>query len=118
VGGILSRRAFENEDTFKNKFNEYIEYCNEKKRLPNIAGFCVYCDINRDTYYAQNDYYSGTFKKLNDILEDEALNNKYTSDTLKIFYMKNKCGYKDKQEIENNNKNKITIVNSLPKDDD
>ena len=32
--------------------------------------------------------------------------------------MKNKCGYKDKQEIENNNKNKITIVNSLPKDDD
>lgn len=34
------------------------------------------------------------------MLEDEALNNKFTSDTLKIFYMKNKCGYKDRQEYE------------------
>ena len=32
--------------------------------------------------------------------------------------MKNKCGYKDKQEIESNNQGKITIVNSLPKDDE
>jgi len=36
------------------------------------------------------------------VLEDEALNNKYINDTLKIFYMKNKCGYKDRQEIDNN----------------
>ena len=41
------------------------------------------------------------------MLEDEALNNKFTSDTLKIFYMKNKCGYKDKQEIDN----KINVNN-------
>ena len=92
-----------------------IEYCNEKKRLPNIAGFCVYCDINRDTFYAQNDYYSDTFKKINDILEDEALNNKYTSDTLKIFYMKNKCGYKDKQEQEIKETGRYNIINDLPK---
>lgn len=114
----MPQRTFKTEKDFKNKFVEYIKYCNDNKRLPNVAGFCVYCDINRDTYYAQNDYYSDAFKKTNDILEDEALNNKYTSDTLKIFYMKNKCGYKDRQEIENENKSKITIVNSLPKGDE
>ena len=112
------QRAFKTEDEFKNKFVEYIDYCNSKERLPNVAGFCVYCDINRDTFYAQQEYYSDTFKKLNDMLEDEALNNKYTNDTLKIFYMKNKCGYKDRQEIDNTSTNRITIVNSLPKDDE
>lgn len=111
-------RIFKNDEEFKQKFIEYINYCNEKQRLPNVAGFCVYCDINRDTFYAQQDYYSDTFKKINDMLEDEALNNKYINDTLKIFYMKNKCGYKDKIENENQTQGKITIVNSLPKDDE
>ena len=111
-------RIFENEESFKNKFIEYIKFCDEKQRLPNVAGFCVYCDINRDSFYAQKDYYSDTFKKINDMLEDEALNNKYVNDVLKIFYMKNKCGYKDKIETENKSQGKVTIVNSLPKDDE
>ena len=112
------QRAFKTEKDFKNKFIEYIDFCNNKERLPNVAGFCVYCDINRDTFYAQQDYYSDTFKKINDMLEDEALNNKFTNDTLKIFYMKNKCGYKDRQEIDGTTANKVTIINSLPKDDE
>lgn len=118
VGDIMSQRIFKSENEFKHKFIEYIGFCNSKERLPNIAGFCVYCDINRDTFYAQQDYYSDTFKKINDMLEDEALNNKYINDTLKIFYMKNKCGYKDRQEIDNTTTNKVTIVNSLPKVDE
>lgn len=96
----MSARAFKTDKDFYNKFKEYIQYCNKEERLPNVAGFCVYSDINRDTFYAQQEYYSDTFKKINEMLEDEALNNKYTNDTLKIFYMKNKCGYKDKQEID------------------
>jgi hypothetical protein len=32
--------------------------------------------------------------------------------------MKNKCGYKDKQEIDTNTQGKVTIINSLPKDDE
>jgi hypothetical protein len=32
--------------------------------------------------------------------------------------MKNKCGYKDKIENENITHSKVTIVNSLPKDDE
>ena len=84
----MSARAFKTEKEFKQKFIDYVEYCKTKKRLPNVAGFCVFNDINRDTFYAQQDYYSDTFKKINDILEDEALNNRFVSDTLKIFYMK------------------------------
>ena len=94
----MSKRAFKNNKEFINKFMEYINKCKSEKILPNIAGFCVFANINRDTYYAQKDYYSDTFKKIEDILEDATINSKDVSDTFKIFYMKNKFGYKDKQE--------------------
>ena len=86
--------------------------------MPNIAGFCVYSDINRDTFYAQEDLYSDTFKKMNDIVEDEALNNRFLNDARIIFYMKNKCGYKDKQEVDTTSINRVEIINDLPSDVD
>lgn len=95
-------RSFKTDEEFYNKVVEYIKYCRDNKRLANVAGFSVYADINQDTFYAQKEYYSETFKKVNDLLEDEALNNKDLNDTRVIFYMKNKCGYKDRQEIDNN----------------
>ena len=94
----MSKRAFKTKDIFINKFKEYINKCKTEKELPNIAGFCVYSDITRETFYAQQEYYSDTFKKVNDILEDATINSKDINDTFKIFYMKNKFGYKDKQE--------------------
>lgn len=93
----MSKRAFKSEQEFKNTFIRYIQKCKENQELPNIAGFCVFRDINRDTFYAQEGYYSDTFKKIQDILEDATLNAKI-NDTFKIFYLKNKFGYKDKQE--------------------
>ena len=50
--------------------------------------------------------------------KDEAINNHTLNDARVIFYMKNKCGYKDKIEAENTTQGKVTIVNSLPKDDE
>ena len=94
----MSERIFKTPEEFIEKFKEYIEKCKEEENLPNIAGFCVYCNINRDTFYAQEEYYSDTYKKVNDILEDATINSKNINDTFKIFYMKNKFGYKDKQE--------------------
>lgn len=94
----MSERKFKTQEDFINKFKEYIKKCKVEKDLPNIAGFCVFCDINRDTFYAQEEYYSDTYKKVNDILEDATINAKDINDTFKIFYMKNKFGYKDKQE--------------------
>lgn len=96
----MSARAFKDDKAFLNKFENYLKDCEDKKRMANVAGFCAYANINRDTFYAQKEYYSDTFNKINYELENEAINTNYVSDTMKIFYMKNKCGYRDKQEIE------------------
>lgn len=96
-------RAFKDEQEFLDKFIEYIEYCSSTERFPNIAGFCSRLRITRETFYAQKDYYSDTYNIVNDILEDEVLqHNTYMAQ----LYLKNKCGYKDKAEIDNNIGNK------------
>jgi hypothetical protein len=107
-------KAFKTEDDLKVAMLSYVAYCKKKKKMPNVAGFCVFCDINRDTYYAQKDYYSDTFSQLNDILEDETINTNCVSDSFKQFYMKNKFGYKDKQEIENSGAVDIKIEGYNP----
>ena len=104
-------RAFKDAKAFEDKFIEYIEYCRENKRFSNIAGFCAYCHITRDTFYAQKEYYSDTYNIVNDILEDEVLqDNTYRAQ----LYLKNKFGYKDKQEIESKNTNINTDISDLP----
>ena len=105
------QRTFKTAKEFEDKFKDYVNYCRKNDRLPNVAGFSVYADINQDTFYAQKEYYSETFKKINDILEDEAINNKSLNDARVIFYMKNKCGYKDKQDDKNNNNINERIIN-------
>ena len=85
----------------------YIDHCRDDGRMPNIAGFCAFNDITRETFYKQNDYYSDTFKKIQNYLEDEAINAKNT--TMGIFYLKNKFNYRDKQEIESTGE---TTINS------
>ena len=93
-------RKFKTEKEFEEKFKEYIKYCKKNKLLANVAGFSVYMDMNQDTFYAQKEYYSETFKKVNTILEDFTINSKDVNDTFKIFYMKNKFNYKDRQDLE------------------
>ena len=95
------KRIFPTADDLFNRFNEYVKYCHEINYLPNVAGFCRYCDMSRDTFYDQKEFYLDTIKKIERILEDEALNSKAVNDTLKIFYMKNKFSedYKDRQEF-------------------
>lgn len=114
----MSKRAFKNKKEFKDKFMEYIKECENNIKLPNIAGFCVFSDINRDTFYQQEEYYSDTFKKIQDILEDATINANI-NDTFKIFYLKNKFGYKDKVEQINTNKNvEITYEDYIKKVED
>ena len=96
----MSERAFKTAEEFEEQFNNYIALCKTRKDLPNIAGFCVFARINRDTFYAQKDYYSDTFKRIQEILEDSTINSKDINDTFKIFYMKNKFDYKDRQDID------------------
>jgi len=105
-------RSFKDEKEFEQKFIEYIDYCNKMGWLPNVAGFCVYCDINRSTFYAQKQYYSNTYKKIDTALENFVINNKHISPTEKIFYLKSKFKYIDKQVVESVNKN-INIYEAL-----
>ena len=104
----MSQRAFKTAKDFMNVFEEYLEDCKEKEKLANIAGFCVFADINRDTFYAQQEIYPDTYKKINQTLEDVTINAKI-NDTFKIFYMKNKFGYKDKQEVETSGANDLNV---------
>ena len=97
-------RAFETEEIFKSKFMEYLEHCKQEKKMANIAGFCAYNWITRETFYKQQEYYSDTFNKIQEILEDTTLNADI-NDTFRIFYLKNKFDYKDKTEVNNNNVN-------------
>lgn len=108
VRGKGHPRSFKNEVEFLDTFNLYIDECVAKEYLPNIAGFCVFADIDRETFYNQEKYYFGTFKKVQSILEDRTINAKI-NDTFKIFYLKNKFGYRDRTELDNNISGKIEI---------
>ena len=93
-------RSFKTEQDFQDKFNEYIDYCTENELLANIAGFCVFSGITRETFYAQKHYYSDTLKMIQEQLEDYTINAKIHH-VFKIFYMKNKFNYRDRHEIDN-----------------
>ncbi|MDD4615333.1 MAG: hypothetical protein PHI40_08035, partial [Caldisericia bacterium] len=95
-------RAFKTAEDFEKKFNTYIKYCRDNKRFANIAGFCAYCRMARETLYKQKEYYSDTYNIVMDILEDEVLqDNTYRAQ----LYLKNKFGYTDKQSVESKNTN-------------
>lgn len=114
----MSKRIFDNEQDFQNKLEEYVDYCYTQQRYPNVAGFCSYMGINRDSFYAQKEYYSDTFKKIQDILEDEAINNPFAKESIKIFYLKNKFGYADKIESVVNSTESVTMnLSNLSEDE-
>jgi len=98
----MSAKAFKDEKEFIKQFKKYIDQCVSKERFANIAGFCVFADITRETFYKQKEYYSDTYNKVRNMLEDETLqHNTYMAQ----LYIKNTFKYKDKQEIESNNVN-------------
>lgn len=88
-------RKFRTEQDYQDAFLHYIDICQTRGDMPNIAGFCVYCDMHRDTFYAQRDLYPDTHKKIQSALEDRAINYK-GNPAMSIFYLKNKFGYSDK----------------------
>lgn len=96
-------RIFKKPADLMNKFDEYLAYTKEHDELPNVAGFVVFADIGRATFYEYESKYPDTYKKVMDKLESNTINNKSVSDTFKIFYMKNKFGYRDKVEQVNKN---------------
>ena len=97
-------RIYETEEEIEQVFRDYLEDARKKHELPNVAGFVVFADIGRQTFYDYEKHFPYTYKKINDILENATINARI-GDSFKQFYMKNKFGYRDKTEIESENKN-------------
>lgn len=100
----MSERVFNSPEELEQIFFDYIDYCDDKKDMPNIAGFCVYMKrikgkkIHRDTYYGYKEYegYSDTLKSIDEAIENAVINCKFQKDLMKIAYLNNKCGYSQK----------------------
>jgi hypothetical protein len=93
-------RKFKDGETFLKAVEEYAIRCNDNDRQYNVAGFARSVPMNRDTYYAQKEYYPEEFGIAQVILEDELING--TAETgLKKLLLFNVLGqyYKDKQEL-------------------
>ncbi len=97
-------RRWASGDEFVECAAAYLEKCKEEGRFANVAGFCVFAETTRDTFYAQKEHYPFAYKKVNEMLEEAALQSAITGypPSVLIFYLKNKCGYKDRQEIDSN----------------
>ena len=98
-GSISPKRKYKSGDELLAAYASYIVHCNQAKRFPNIAGFAVHQGINTDTIYKNKEYYPEEYKKVEDMLLDECLNNKTLTPAEKIFYLKNKYGWTDRQEL-------------------
>jgi hypothetical protein len=96
-------------EELKKKFDEYIIFCTENNKFANIAGFSLFSNIGRKTYYdymeLHEEQFSHTINQINRGLEDYVLNFTKDSPALRIFYLKNKNGYVDKIENVNINTN-------------
>jgi len=88
-------RRWLTEEAFQKEFMAYIEMClgAEPKRIPNIAGFCIFADIIREIYYKQEQIYPESYAKTRLCLEDQTINLK---DTIRsIFLLKSVFNYRD-----------------------
>ncbi len=109
--GAGQPKKFQSPEELEQLFFEYIDHCDKKALLPNIAGFCTFLKrikkipIHRDTYYAyKNEYeeFSDIIKSIDDALEDAVLNNKNQKELIRMAYLNSKCGYAQKIDIQTN----------------
>lgn len=109
---------YNNETKLTERINEYFDKTPEEEIT--ITGLCLYLGINKDTFYeyAKRDEYKEIINMARLIVENSyEISLRKNGRTGDIFALKN-FGWQDKTEIENENKSKITIINSLPKDDE
>ena len=105
--GMGRPRVFKSPDQLFDMFTSYLDFCTNNEQLPNIAGFMVHLysffkiEIDRPSFYKYQEYkeFSNTIKRINESLEDTTLNNKTQKDLIKLAYLNNRCGYTNKQDI-------------------
>jgi hypothetical protein len=98
--------------------NEYFSTTEENKIT--ITGICLALDLDKSNFYEyeKREGYRDIVKRARMIVENSyEISLRENGRTGDIFALKN-FGWTDKQEVENTTHNKVTIVNSLPKDDE
>lgn len=106
-------RIFKTAEELMQAFADYIHKCMEHNQIANVAGFCVFADITRETFYKQQDYYSDAYQKIRQALEDRTVNND-KSVAMSIFLLKNHFNYSDRPETDSDD---VTLKMSLDSDE-
>ncbi len=75
--------------------DRYIAYCEENKRLPNLAGFCRHAELGGSAVERLRREFPESYAELCLILEDEALNADIPASVL-TAYLKKRLGYDDR----------------------
>ncbi len=99
------KRVFKTEQAFLNRFQDYLEDCAEKEKLPNISGFAYFAKIVRKTFYNQEKIYPRAFDLINSALEDETLNNTTQPPQIRTLVLTNRYRYSNKSEVVSENYN-------------
>lgn len=112
-------RAKLNPTKLRAEFEAYIDECIIRKRFANVAGFCVYACISRQTFYnyRSDPNYNLVMDYIDNVMEDEALNVEHRRYPIAILYLKNKFGYADKVENRNVNTNIESIISTIDDED-
>lgn len=110
-------------DKMQEKIEEYFEMCDEKEKPYTMSGLAYALDMDRRSLlnYSKDEKFFPTIKRARERVEQQLEENALTGKanaTFTIFNLKNNYGWKDNIEVEGNAQSKITIVNSLPKDDE
>lgn len=89
-------------------FENLLVYLKENDEIVYINDLVIKYDLSRDTFYYLLDKFKDLHKlkaEIDFILENRIVNNglsNKSNSTFSIFFLKNKYGWKDKQEVEQN----------------
>lgn len=116
-------KLYSSVEDMQKKIDEYFVMCDEKEKPYTMSGLAYALDMDRRSLlnYSKDEQFFPTIKKAREKveqqLEENALSGKANA-TFTIFNLKNNYGWRDNIEVEANTQGKITIVNTLPKDDE
>jgi hypothetical protein len=108
----------ETPEQMKKILNEYFETTEENKLT--ITGLCLALGLDKSTFYdyEKREEFKEIVRQARLIVENSyEISLRENGRTGDIFALKN-FGWTDKQEIDTNTQGKVTIINSLPKDDE
>ncbi len=113
-------KKYRNVDELQNLIDEYFSLCDENRRPYTITGLALYLDMDRKTLLRyEKDYedeYRHTIKRAKERVQEfvECCLFKKGIAQGVIFNLKNNFGWEDKQSVDSNVSNTVTIINDLP----